>query len=784
MVIIMKGADIMISSISAYTTARKGVSGMMSGLDTDEIVKGMTSSTRGKITKLLQNKQTIAWKTDAYRSISEKLISFSDKYTSFSKPATNILSDKFFNGTTVTPTGTNSKYVTVSGSSNNASSLGITSIQQVATTTSYATGNAVSDNKLTTGELDFSTAGKVVSNLAGQTINLKYGDVTYNVTFAKDFVGTTDAEVKQAFNAALDDISFNDADGNPVKLSQMVSMDVVNGKFEIKTTGSDIKIEGATGKVLDNLGLKVGASATSSTAIESETIDTSKFFKTLNFNDTLKGKSISFNLNGLTKTISFDQSINFQNIGEFQTYMQGKLNSAYGTGRVQVGVDSGKLTFEVHKSNGSGGTQIDPTSKLTMSSNDSNIMGEYSGIMGTDNNSTNKIDITKSLADIKDKNFNFGADGKGSMVINGKVFDYTKNDSIKSITDRINNSDYGIKINYMETSDNFSIVATESGAQGKIEIKDQTGNFSALMFGDNDITSGDIINKGQDAIIKIKYDGMTEQTLIRSSNTFTVDGLTITLAADAAGKVSATDPIKFSSVNNTDEIVKTIKAMVDDFNAISELVNKELGTRPNRNYAPLTDEQREGMSESQVKDWETQAKAGMLFGDTDLRMLSSELRFAFSFDVTGVSTTLKDMGISVSSSYKDNGKIIIDEEKLKAALESNPDDVRRAFTAPKDGTDGNTAGLMNRVKAITDKYAATTGLEKGKLIQVAGLKDSFTSLNSLMQKKTNDIDKSLATLKNTLKSQEDRYYKQFTSLERYISQMNAQSSWLSQQMGG
>ncbi len=60
-----------------------------------------------------------------------------------------------------------------------------------------------------------------------------------------------------------------------------------------------------------------------------------------------------------------------------------------------------------------------------------------------------------------------------------------------------------------------------------------------------------------------------------------------------------------------------------------EAVNKEVTTKPNRKYEPLTDEQKAEMKEDQIKKWEDKAKEGLLFNDTDLRSLTDSMRFIF-----------------------------------------------------------------------------------------------------------------------------------------------------------
>ena len=47
----------------------------------------------------------------------------------------------------------------------------------------------------------------------------------------------------------------------------------------------------------------------------------------------------------------------------------------------------------------------------------------------------------------------------------------------------------------------------------------------------------------------------------------------------------------------------------------------------------------------------------------------------------------------------------------------------------------------------------------------------------------NSLDDVIERLNTQLKTETDRYIKQFTNLETVISQMNSQSSWLSQSFG-
>ena len=220
--------------------------------------------------------------------------------------------------------------------------------------------------------------------------------------------------------------------------------------------------------------------------------------------------------------------------------------------------------------------------------------------------------------------------------------------------------------------------------------------------------------------------------------------------------------------------------MVDAFNEILELVNTHVKTKPDRDYSPLTDEQKAELNDDQIERWEEKAKEGILFADMDLRMMSDNLRSIIN---SGNSTVLSSMGISTSTTYSDNGKLVFDEAKFRTALQTDPEGVKEAFSkAVSKDENGNTiqGGLMVRIKSVMDKYGTMTGATKGILVERAGSIYAPTSvLSNSLQKQMDKIDDYIERLQDKLETETDRYISQFTSLETLISQMNNQSSYLS-----
>ena len=199
-------------------------------------------------------------------------------------------------------------------------------------------------------------------------------------------------------------------------------------------------------------------------------------------------------------------------------------------------------------------------------------------------------------------------------------------------------------------------------------------------------------------------------------------------------------------------------------------------------YEPLTAEQEEGMTESELKAYEEKAKQGILFADSTLSSMYSRLLNAIQPGGTD-GQILREIGIGTSYS-SGLTTISLDEDKLRNALESDPDKVKNAFTKTREGG-SSTDGLMQTLQNNLNTYTKTTGEPKGVLIQRAGSVKAPTSLNSNSLKSQMDsIDNQIERWQNKMSDQIDRYTTQFSRLEQLIAEMNSQASAFAGLMGG
>lgn len=793
-------------STSNSLSSIRGYGGLASGLDRDTLIESMTYGTKSKIQKQFQQKQKLQWKQEAIRGISTKMIEFSRKYTSYSNPATNLSSSAFFSKSQITASGANSSKVTVTGNGASASNVTITGIKQLATNTTMVMGGKASVQSMSTGALSTDMAAtENVSNLEGETLQFKYGNKTFALGLSSGTTSdgytydySTTEKAIESINKQLGDIkvSTDKSLADVIEATKDASGNLVfQNKGQAATAGNTISISGGSERAIKALGLNL---EDGDVEIREDGMDISspqELHRQETLAQRLGGKNLSFTYNGTTKSVKLPDEGDITSLDDIKNSIQTQLDKAFGKGRIEVTlkdeevaadgtVTKQSLQFQTLKaSDGS----ADPSSVLSMSNSDFGVLGK-TGALKVDYGTANRLNLSTTLKDSglatfsslsqaeKDK-LNAGTD-ELDLTINGtKIEGLTYSSSISSIISAINKSDAGVKVSYLSTSDRFVMEATSSGASGEIKLE---GAGAELLFGKEDEgTGGDYkIDHGVDAVLTVKYAGSDEEIeLVRGSNSFSLDKMNVTLNETFSGG----DPITLSAKVDADKITKAVSEMIDAFNEVLELANKEVSTKPDRNYAPLTDEQKEGLSDTEIEKWETEAKKGLLFNNSDIRSLTDSLRFIFPSG-TADKTLLDSIGITTSTSYTDNGKLVFDETKFRAALESDPESVEELFTRQEKTNDAeDKGGFMTRISALFDKFASTSGATKGILVEQAGSTYAPTSiLSNSIQKQIDSIEDYITTLNKRLTTETDRYIQQFTTMETLISQMNSQSSYLSQ----
>lgn len=817
------------SSSSIYGSRNSNIiSGLASGMDTEAMIEGMVQGYQQKITQLGQDCTMLQWQQSAYQSISDKLVEFSRKYMSYNSPATNLFSASFFNNAILTSAnGTYADLVSATGKS--SSTIVLNAVAQLAEAARYTHDASGLDTSLGKGEPVKLGEKQPLSTMSG-SLTLEYGNKKVTLDFGELELfnkadGTLDtAKFQTALQDKLKEQKITTSSGDQVSADTLIDVKVdSNGTVTLsdkKGAGNNVHFSGATGD-LKNLVTSADAEGTSSFTLST----TEKVVKEdATKAEYLSGKSFTVTLNGQTKTFTLGEiDPSKGNLHEqVKQNLQEGLDKAFGKGKITVDMDTtgpGEHSFSFSVSNGdtfritspvgevlglgeNGVTSYVDTGKtlgdlLGRTSDGAGLngltggelakaIGDVTEIKDKDGKVTSRVDSEGNTVD--EQGYRLDKDGKRfqeyELTVNGvSIGKYNKDTALETVLNDINsNTEAGVSVSFSKTTNQFVFTAKETGAGGRVEIG---GELGERLFGKVDVTDKDHYTAGQDAKFTATINGQ-KMEFSRSSNTFDLDGMSITLNGTFEVKDGET-PVTFSSKTDTDKIIDVVKTMVEDYNAIVSEVKKAYSDMPleksdGSRYKPLTDEDKADMTESEIKAYEEKAKTGILFMDRDLSSLYSALRSAVA---PGGSDGSFLRSIGIKTSYEDGlTTLSLDENALREALEQNPDQVKDAFTKSKENGAASD-GLMASIQKVTDRYAATTGATKGILIEKAGSKYSpSAALNNTLLEQMKDIDKQVDKWQAKMSDKVDYYTNKFTQLEMLIAQMNSQSSSLAGMMGG
>lgn len=757
-----------ISAISSILNNKMRLSGLSTGLDTDSIVKQLMQVERIKVDKAMQKRTLLEWKRDDYRSIISSVKSFSDTYMDVLS-SSNMRSQNSYKA--FFATSSDSSYVTATASADASAGLKSIKIENL----------AKSESKL--------SAESITRDVQGKTIN----DAMALAAASKSFGFTVDGVTKYI---TIDSTVIDKAS---LVASIKTKLDAAfgAGKIDVTIPGDRLTFKAVAGSGVNKLKISSASS-----------------------NDALADL-------GFTSGETAGQTANFSNridvLGSIET-MAGMLKNtgltyttANGKDSIYLIINGKHFTFSKDMSVSSMMAQInsDSTANVNMQYDEINDkfvitskqMGEGNNLNISENGSTflNKTYMNlNSIEAANTKNLNFAAAGESfSVNINGTTKQITLKDTDTT------ESAIQTKINDAFAGTGLSVTVSDVDLDNKLEFTPSSG----YIYIGEPVTGTSALAKlgvtanyvaGEDA--KVTIDG---QSITRSSNVFNVSGITYTLL-----KETGADTKTITLTQDTDKVFNNIKTFVDKYNGMLDTINKEITEKKNKDYLPLTEEQKEAMSEEEIKKWEEKAKAGMLYNDGVLNEMLSSMRRALYDNITGISGSLYSIGITTNSDYKDKGKLVINETVLKDKLKNAPDLVMNVFSKESSSSYSDVLndstlrtqrykdnGIVNRLYDIiqdnirTTRSASRTYVDgsgntvriegkKGILIERAGIIGDIKEFDADIPKQIKDMDYSIVDMLGKLTEKENSYYKKFSSLERIMSQMNSQSAWLSQQFSG
>lgn len=809
-------ASISSATSSLGNTSLKGFGGLASGIDRDTLIEQMTSGTTSKITSKKQAMTKLTWKQEAFRSISDKILDLQDNFLGFS--ATSSLSDASFfakNQISVNGDSNVTKYVKASGTSDMVDYLSLLGVKQLATAANRLSDSMTGPGSVSTGitQSKFESSDKniLTSNLEGTKLvfgTYNSSDKSFNeaVTFTfpssytvtgadgkketKEIDYTQDpAKLVDQLNEALDSQEFMgkngksgihfklDGSGN-LTIEQTADITDAGKGYSIRSTSSALTAMGFDKKKLSEDELNNGIT------LDEFNKSTSAFKDSYVTRETLKeymtGKSITVTYGGQKKTIELIKDGDTVNsYDDFKKLLQTRIDKAFGKDKITVetGTDGG-LSFKP------------VNSQETISINADSL--ELRNAIGIQANQSNKLSLDSSLYYNReqlgfDKNMTedeFNEKLKDFSINGVAISGLTKDTTVNQLMAMINeNDEIGVKASYIAGTNQFSLTATETGSGRKIEL----GGMAENIFGSKDETNN---RDGQDAQILVSYGNGVETTVTSSTNSFDLEGLTVTVSGtfgfNSDGTVDRSQSVTFSAAADADAVTERVKKFVEDYNALVKEINSQITTKPDSSYAPLTDAQKEEMDDKSIENWEKKAKQGLLFGDTTLRDLSSSIQGVLT-DLMGSGVSYDDLekiGITISDDYTDGGTLSFDETKFKAAMTSDPDLVSNIFTGGGEVKKGLISIVEDTLTPYATRWSYKNGGSYGSLIEEAGSeKISLSLTNNQIYTQLQEMQDAIDRLNDQLKTEQDRYISQFTQMETLISQMNSQSGYLSSLSG-
>ncbi len=482
--------------------------------------------------------------------------------------------------------------------------------------------------------------------------------------------------------------------------------------------------------------------------------------------------TMSFTFDGVTKEITldggYDEGDPVVGYAELAADLTAKLQSEFTNVDIVVDGTGNQLEFNVYQK----GIAVDEVGHtLVVNGTNSDLLTELELTSGQ----SDTVDTSKTLAEL------FNKAGDTTLEINGESFTFADDTELADVINEINTSSAGVTLSYDKFSDAFTLESNTAGTDSAIVINDDSGGLLADMKLQGGSETHTVAQNSEFVVNGI--------STTRSSNTFEINGVSITLNEIPASAVTV------DVTADTKDVKDMIVKFVDEYNTMLSKITEMISGKRDNDFQPLSNEQKQAMSDDDIEAWTKKARAGTLSEDNVLESLTRNLRTTLYESVEGLGISLYDIGISTSANYKEGGKLVIDEGKLDIALADRPNEVIELFTKKSDidynsftdrGTRNAQNGIAERIyDVLQDNIRLTrdSNNNKGYLIDKAGI-DSGLDTSSDMSKKLTEMDEKIDYLLELLANQEEKFYQQFARMESAMATLNSQGEWLASQFGG
>ena len=325
-----------------------------------------------------------------------------------------------------------------------------------------------------------------------------------------------------------------------------------------------------------------------------------------------------------------------------------------------------------------------------------------------------------------------------------------------------------------------------------VELSDAEKAASKKLIGllgldtDSSNTYGDKAAKidGRDAVISlngVKYTNTTNDFAINGLN-ISVNGVTDDVLDPDNYDVSNLNDSTAISINTTTDsqgIYDTVKDFLTEYNNIINEITKLYNADSAGSYEPLTDDEKDKMSDTEIEKWETKIKDSLLRRDNSLSSVMNTMMTSMSqaIEINGKSYSLSSFGIQtlgfLNAAENEQNAYHINGDEDDANTSGNQDKLMAAITSDPDTVIEFMKQLStNLYKAIDDQ------------MQSNDLRSRYKIYNDKeMDKQYNSLTKTIKEWEQKVSDKEDYYYKQFSNMETALAKLQSQTSSISSMLG-
>lgn len=339
-----------------------------------------------------------------------------------------------------------------------------------------------------------------------------------------------------------------------------------------------------------------------------------------------------------------------------------------------------------------------------------------------------------------------------------------------------------IKASYDAANDSFSLYNKNSGEDNTISLTMNT-ELSATLFNNMGLKQ----SRGTELedIGTFSYDAddpsQNVKTVEGTSGAITIDGKSYTNAENNRITVNGVTynlqdvsaPGKTVNVvvnQDTDAIIEKVKSFVEDYNKLLDGLYEKYSETKYSDYKPLTESQKEKMTDEQVEKWEKKAKSGLLYHDPTIGRIIDKMREAVSTPVEGLDTKYNSayaLGIYTS---KTNGHLSVDEDRLKKALAEDPEAAYKVFgTLPEDDSFEG-MGVAQRLGDVMMESMKSVKTEAGDSAEIS---DGSNLGNKIME-----FQQKMSDFKTLMSAFETRLYKKYDAMESLLATLGTQLNYI------